>query len=403
MGNSSATLTREPETETEQEQAEKVMLTTLQTKFGIELMREGFTAVPNRIRKRYRMIGMTPTEYVLWETIISFQHHEELPWPSEERLADMMIKSSRTIRRYIKRLEEKGFLIVERGEKNQHGTTTNRYDFSPLYEQILTLEAKITSPKTPKDTHLSSPKMGTDNVSSPSSTYANMGKDNVSSPSQNGKTPKMPTELSAEMASKEERIQEDLPQERFESSKALKGTVFGSQPPADGYTNPNSGGKSNGSYEGTKGTNGSKQRNENENENPRREKGSAAAPPAWLNGASRQSTDIVKPLPRFLAQVVEDISAQYHDQAAKSSQTIAAKLYEEVAKRGGEERNFADMITYARADTSAADIRKRNKDGSINRMPYFFKILAETVAKNIKAWDEEDAARSRGGEAAPKQ
>src|SRR5579864_8154737 len=73
----------------------------LRARFGEELLKNGFIAIPNTILDRFREVGMTPTECALWACIIRYQYGDDLPWPSEERIGHDIGKSQRTVRRYV--------------------------------------------------------------------------------------------------------------------------------------------------------------------------------------------------------------------------------------------------------------------------------------------------------------
>ena len=110
-------------------------------KFGEELLREGFDAMPKRIKRNCRQANMTPTEYFLMDIIWSYWYEaDHLPWPSVETIARTMGKGTRQVQRYLKRMTEKGFLCVVPRYNTHAVQITNHYDFSPLFEKILTLD-----------------------------------------------------------------------------------------------------------------------------------------------------------------------------------------------------------------------------------------------------------------------
>ena len=72
---------------------------------------EGFTAVPNFILKNKKLsVG----EKMTYAMFISYAWHNNQCFPGQERLADDMGAGVRSVNRFIKGLEAKGFLTIQR-------------------------------------------------------------------------------------------------------------------------------------------------------------------------------------------------------------------------------------------------------------------------------------------------
>lgn len=102
-----------------------------------EAFSEGFLAVPVSLLRNLASIGeygITPTEAVFVLEVMSFKWGAEDPFPSYRSIAESMGVSEAYVRKIARRLEEKGFL----NRRSRQGTT-NKFDFSPLFEKIAEL------------------------------------------------------------------------------------------------------------------------------------------------------------------------------------------------------------------------------------------------------------------------
>jgi hypothetical protein len=72
---------------------------------------EGFTAVPNFILKNPKLsVG----EKLTYAIFISYAWHNDQCFPGQERLAEDMGAGVRSVNRFIKGLEAKGFITIQR-------------------------------------------------------------------------------------------------------------------------------------------------------------------------------------------------------------------------------------------------------------------------------------------------
>jgi DNA-binding PadR family transcriptional regulator len=77
-----------------------------------------FTIVPNAILDG----DLSPQEVWLWTVLRRFDFHHRGSFPSQERLAKLAGVSPRTIYSWTKGLEEKGYVEVQRGQRNTYRT-----------------------------------------------------------------------------------------------------------------------------------------------------------------------------------------------------------------------------------------------------------------------------------------
>jgi hypothetical protein len=395
---------------------EEALKSRLIARFGAELMRDGFIAIPRLLKKRICELGITPAQHVFWETVISFQYGEELPFPSIERIADEMGRSERSIKRYIRTMEDRGLLRVERSHNPEAHKASNRYDFTGLYEAILALDKTTESgQKGPENTSniaedrvnpLQSTTTGDKNVTC---SHQNFSQNSSQNGHQNGHSmPKMPPNLAAEMAVEEDESQEESSQIdssnlRSLSGKTKKGTGLNGSSTSDKQANNNKDNQNGNSKHKDQVSNNksTKQRNESKNETiAPTEKENAPASPAWSNVQGSGDTTTPPQLPTYSANYLADLSMMYHDLAPASSQTRAAKIYAQLAKWGVDDEVFVRFLGMARKNTSQASITRRNPDGSFNSMPYFFKVLGDLAAYNMGLWAEEDRRRAEEAEEA---
>ena len=113
---------------------------------------EQYTVVSNYfIKPKYtKQLGLTPVERDLILVILTYKHNSGLPFPSYKKIADDMgVKDIRHIKNMIKKLEEKGLLIVIRRKKDgKKEHDSNQYDFSPLIKKLENIAMEVEAKKT---------------------------------------------------------------------------------------------------------------------------------------------------------------------------------------------------------------------------------------------------------------
>ena len=105
---------------------------------------DGFVAVPTLLLRNMSSLGddgITPSEAIFILQIMSFKWGPEDPYPSYKRIADCMDISEAYARKIARSLDEKNLLARRRREG-----TTNKFDLSPLFEQLAEIGEELESP-----------------------------------------------------------------------------------------------------------------------------------------------------------------------------------------------------------------------------------------------------------------
>src|SRR4051794_38254652 len=87
--------------------------------WGVALLDEGFTSIPNLLIRNYRRISIEHGEYGFISQLLSYKHDARDPYPSRELLAENLCCSTRQIDKWIKSLKNKGLLRTGR-RRNIH-------------------------------------------------------------------------------------------------------------------------------------------------------------------------------------------------------------------------------------------------------------------------------------------
>ncbi|MBO1515713.1 helix-turn-helix domain-containing protein [Metabacillus bambusae] len=98
--------------------------------WGVALLDEGFTSIPNLLIRNYRRIGMEHGEYGFISQLLSYKHDARDPYPSRELLAANLSCSTRQIDKWVKSLRAKGKEgIGERRKKQKKERGNTVYNF----------------------------------------------------------------------------------------------------------------------------------------------------------------------------------------------------------------------------------------------------------------------------------
>lgn len=105
--------------------------------WGVALLDEGYTSIPNLIIRNYRRLGIEHGEYGFLNQLLSYKHDTRDPYPSRETLANNMCCSERQIDKWVKSLRDKGFLRTGR-RRNIHSKkwANTVYNFKPLLDAV---------------------------------------------------------------------------------------------------------------------------------------------------------------------------------------------------------------------------------------------------------------------------
>lgn len=111
----------------------KEVLQENQKKWGADLMRAGWTLLPNTIFMRQRALGLDSVDINILLVLLShWWQADNLPFPSKKTIAEAIGCDESTVRRRIKNLEAGKLIqrIMRPVEKDRN--KTNQYDFSGL-------------------------------------------------------------------------------------------------------------------------------------------------------------------------------------------------------------------------------------------------------------------------------
>ena len=108
-----------------------------QKKWGSDLMKAGWTMLPNTIFMRQRALGLDSMDINILIVLLShWWKADNLPFPSKQKIADTIGCDPSTIRRRIKKMEDAGFIKrIQRRVENDRNKT-NLYDFSGLVKYV---------------------------------------------------------------------------------------------------------------------------------------------------------------------------------------------------------------------------------------------------------------------------
>lgn len=112
-------------------------------KWSKQVIKLGYTALPNLLLRAQARLGITPTELnVLAQLAEHWWEAERDPHPAKLTIAQRMKKTPRQIQRLITSLEKKGFIkrVTRYSGRRQ---TNNGYSFEPLIEELKALEPEF--------------------------------------------------------------------------------------------------------------------------------------------------------------------------------------------------------------------------------------------------------------------
>lgn len=105
----------------------------VEAKWGAEVTALGFTAVPTALLDSYKLLGITPSQFLILVNIDSFRWDAKtLPFPSVETLAKRTNMTERNVTRNITALEQQHELI----ERIPRHYTSNAYSFDPIKRRL---------------------------------------------------------------------------------------------------------------------------------------------------------------------------------------------------------------------------------------------------------------------------
>lgn len=105
-------------------------------RYGRLIRKAGIGTVPFAIFYYQAELDLTPQEVWLIAYVLAHRWTSELPFPAVREMSRRSGLTTKTIQKYKKGLEEKGYLNVIRRTRADGGNTSIGWDFSPLFEKV---------------------------------------------------------------------------------------------------------------------------------------------------------------------------------------------------------------------------------------------------------------------------
>ncbi len=113
-------------------------------KFGVPVMKHGYTMLPNLLMQAQGRLGIKHAEFnVLVQLVSHWWEADKDPYPFKETIARRMGLSPRQVQRHLTKLEESG--LVRRVERytGRKAQTANAYDLSGLVRKLGEVEPEF--------------------------------------------------------------------------------------------------------------------------------------------------------------------------------------------------------------------------------------------------------------------
>lgn len=396
----------------------------LVNKFGKKLLAKGFTAIPNLLQQYYRAVPgkaeeqeiideetgeikkikkerdvidpetgevkkvevvpyMTCTEFALMIHIWTWWWtHKNNPWPTVAQLCEFLGKSERTVRRYLQRLRDKGFMLHIEQYNAEGKQISNRYDFQPFLRRLIAYLDSLEQPAEPAQEGGKDAIFGRERMPNLSGTPCHFWQGNEEI--LETETLKKTASFSSGSAAKAQKVGLGTTIRNITAeSEELE--------PETGYDEEDTAGEQ-GSESETKANGSHKDR-------------PGAAPPAKgkqraKKRAGKTNKAPAAPLPIYLEGLILENGQRFNEVNVPSALSQAANLYERARAAGcHDEYTFATWMDYPRETVKdrmeKGQIKKRNKDGSPAGMRLFFHLLRERVELEEKQWEAYEAEQRR--------
>jgi hypothetical protein len=113
-----------------------------------DVLKQGFTAVPNALLRHQARLGLTATELVVLLQIWSYWWEEPvLPYPSVSTLGSAMGGGERQIRHLLSGLARRGLIRILPRHSAAGAQVSNAYDLGPLLDRLSAAAEEGASPK----------------------------------------------------------------------------------------------------------------------------------------------------------------------------------------------------------------------------------------------------------------
>lgn len=97
------------------------------------VLEQGYSIVPTLLMWGQAKLGLTPEEMnVLLQLVSHWWFADQDPHPAKDTIATRMGRDSRTVQRYLTRLEKKGFISRVQRYRANKGQDANGYDLTGL-------------------------------------------------------------------------------------------------------------------------------------------------------------------------------------------------------------------------------------------------------------------------------
>ena len=115
----------------------------LSTRWSKELIKGGWTGIPNIILERQNALRLTPIEFNLIIQIAKYWWEKgKAPYPSVQLLADNIGVTPRSIQRNLASLEKKGYIEKKARYRASGGQTSNGYTYEGLIKKCKEMVAE---------------------------------------------------------------------------------------------------------------------------------------------------------------------------------------------------------------------------------------------------------------------
>ncbi len=329
-------------------------------RYGRLIRKAGIGTIPYALFYYQAELDLTPQEVWLIGYVLSHRWTSELPFPAVREMARRSGVTTKTLEKYKKSLEDKGYLCVVRRTRADGGNTSIGWDFSPLFERIdrlITRDAEHWIKRNPQFLEEEFPELaddaGDNAVDKPGPvlrgyhgpvtrgshgsvglTYDGAGGEGSHAPPDKGRT-------ACEEDYLEEDESSDTREEGNRDERSLRTATFSNS------------------------------------------KATASPYPRFAGGSSTRGVPS-PPGAALVERIVRDYSARLHDapKSVRSNCTRACRLWEE---SGLALDDFVGLLhqAYERTEENSHRIRKSagaGPYGTKNKMPYFFSVLAGLLA-----------------------
>ena len=118
-------------------QSNQTKLRANEVKWGVELVKAGWTMVPSIILEHQKALGLDPVDMnILLQLARYWWRADNPPHPAIKTIAGCIKKSPSTVQRRITKLKDSGLIEVEhRFDEQHHGQKTSNYRFTGLIEE----------------------------------------------------------------------------------------------------------------------------------------------------------------------------------------------------------------------------------------------------------------------------